>query len=104
MFSPHPYGWCLRPRSSTARESGGSALLPGRPDHALVHFRHWGESLVDEFLEPLAAIRLGGVDVTLRIHRDAMHPIKLAGLPSAVAKAVQDFERLAIQNVDLVVL
>src|SRR5271165_4745833 len=51
----------------------------------------------------MALVRFGCIDIALRVHRYAMDSIKLARLPSAVAKARQDLQRVAIENVDFLV-
>src|SRR5436190_15452069 len=53
-----------------------------RPEDALLCFRHWGETLVNELLHALASSRFGGVEIAPRISDDAMHGIELTGLPS----------------------
>src|SRR5438093_4963458 len=75
-----------------------------RPDHSLIFFRHRREAPVRELLHALAAIRLGCVDVALRIGGDAVHAVELARLPPAFAKAREELERVAQDYVDLLVL
>ena len=62
-----------------------------------------GHALVHELLHALAAIGLGREDVALGVGGDAVHGIEFAGLPSAVAEAGQNLQRLAVDNVDLLV-
>src|SRR5262249_15058430 len=56
----------------------------GGPDGALVHLGDGRETLVHKLLHTLTAVRLGGVEVALRIGRDAVHGVELAGLAAAV--------------------
>jgi hypothetical protein len=74
-----------------------------RPERALILLRDRCETLVEKSLHTLAAISLGGVDVPLRIGRDTVDSVKLSGLPAAVAKARQDFQRITEHDVDLLV-
>src|SRR5204862_1025330 len=74
-----------------------------RPDDALVHLRDRSQSFVEESLETFSFIRLGGVEVPLRIDGDAVHAVELSRLPSAVAERRQFFERLAIDDLHLLV-
>ena len=62
------------------------------------------EPLVDELLQAPALVGLGRVDVALRVGRDAVHGEELAGLAAAVAEARQDLQRVALDDVDLLVL
>src|SRR5258705_4441911 len=81
-------------------------LLGGRrsrPDHALVRFRHRTHSLVEEPLQALSLPCLRRVEVALRIDRDAVHAVELAGLPAAVTEAGQLLEALAIDDANDVV-
>src|SRR5258706_10151633 len=91
-------GGCLR------IEMNGAYLLPARPDDALVFLGHRRQAFIHEALHALAAISFGGVDVALRIHGDAMHTVELPGLPSALTKSRQNFERLPVENVNPVIL
>src|SRR5262245_36286622 len=74
-----------------------------RPDGALIRLGHRRKAFVDELLQPLSAIGLGGVDVALRVGRDAVHGIELTRLAAAVAEARELGERLAIEDVNLLV-
>src|SRR5438132_4194854 len=74
-----------------------------RPDGALVLLRDRREALEHELLQPLTAVRLGHVDVALRVGRDAVDRVELARLPAAVAEARELGQRLAIEDVDLLV-
>jgi len=58
-------------------------------------------SFVDEFLDALAFVSLGRVEVALRIGRDAVHAVELAGLAPAVAEVGELFQRLAQHDADL---
>src|SRR5690349_13179866 len=70
---------CLRvfvvafPRDSVSRRFRG-------PDRPLLLLRHRREALEHDLLQPLPAIRLGHVDVALRVGRDAVHGVELARL------------------------
>src|SRR6185503_2182960 len=74
-----------------------------RPDRALVRFRHGAHPLVEEPLQTFSFPGLRRVDVPLRIGRDAVHAVELAGLPPAVAEAGQLLQRLPIDDADDVV-
>src|SRR5260221_9837808 len=74
-----------------------------RPDRSLVRLRHRSETFVHKLLQPLPAIRLGRVEVALRVGRDAVHGVELPGLTPAVAEARELGQRLAIEHVDLLV-
>src|SRR5204863_9793636 len=65
---------------------------------------HGCEAFVHELLQTPALVRLGRVDVALRIDGDAVHRVPLSGLAAAVAEAGQDLERLAIHHVNTFVL
>ena len=69
----------------------------------MILFRDRPQAFVDKLLHALPAIGLGGEDVALRIGGDAVHGVEFAGLPAAFAEARQDFERFALQDVDLFV-
>src|SRR5258706_15711566 len=75
----------------------------GGPDGALVLLGHRRETLVHELLQPLSAVRLGRVEVALRVGGDAVHRVELARLTAAVAEAREDGQRRAIEDVDLLV-
>src|SRR6185312_7949141 len=81
-----------------------SWLFPPRgPDDALVRFRDGPHAFVKEALDALPAIRLGCIDVAFRIGRDAVDAVEFAGLASAIPEAGEHFERVAIDDVHLVV-
>src|SRR5215472_2755024 len=73
------------------------------PDHTLVLLCYRSQSAIDEFLNPLATIGFRCVDIAFRIRGDAVHAVKFAGLPSALAESRQHFQRLSIQNVDAII-
>src|SRR5712691_2574543 len=74
-----------------------------RPHRSLVHLRHRRQPLENEFLQPPTLVGLGSVDVALRIGGNAMHSVELTGLPPAVAEARQDLERIALDDVHLLI-
>src|SRR5262245_16400930 len=80
-----------------------SPLLQSWPYGSLILLRHWRESFVDEFLQPSPLVGLGRIDVAFGIGSNAMHAVELTGLSPAVAEAGQDFQRIAQQDVDLLV-
>ncbi len=71
-----------------------------RPGSVLVTGRH---PLVHEPLEALSLVRLGRVEVALRVDRDAVHAVELPGLPAAVAERRQLLQRLAIDDAHFLV-
>src|SRR5947207_7617031 len=75
-----------------AWDSVSANLLLARPNDALILFRHGPDSLVDELLDTLAAIGFSGVDVSFRIHGDAVNAVEFAWLPAAFAEGGQDLE------------
>src|ERR671914_303601 len=77
--------------------------LPRGPRHALFT-RYRTDPLVDELLQALALVRFGRVDVALRVHRNTVDAEELAGLPAAVAEARENLHRVALDDVDLLVL
>src|SRR6266853_1674799 len=88
--------------SSTRRRIG---ISPGaRPQHALAPARNRAHALVDEFLHAFAFVGLGGVEVALRVARDAVHAIELAGLAPAVAEVRNLLQRVAQYDAHLPVL
>jgi hypothetical protein len=74
-----------------------------RPHDTLVIGDHWGESLKNEFLNPLSAVGFGSEYVPPGIGSDAMDRVELTWLPAAVTKASEHFHGLSIKNVDLFV-
>src|SRR5437870_13684080 len=74
-----------------------------RPHDTLVFLRNGSDALIDELLHALAAACFGGKDVAFRVGGNAMHGIKLTRLPSAIAKARQRFERIALADIHAVV-
>src|SRR5215813_3380654 len=62
------------------------------------------QAFVNEFLDAFPFVGLASVDVALRIHSDAAHPVELARHPPAVAKAQDDLKRIAQQDEDLLVV
>src|SRR5689334_5444565 len=78
------------------------ALLLG-PDHPLFLLRHRREALVDELLHALALVGLGCIDVALRVGRDAVDGVELAGLPAAVAERGEFGHRQSIEDMNLLV-
>src|SRR5471030_2140630 len=73
------------------------------PDGALIRLRHRCETLVDKLLQTLTAVRLGRIDVALRVGRDAVHRVELPGLAAAVAEGGELGQRQAIEHVHLFV-
>src|SRR3954462_13915322 len=109
-------GWALRRKGLRAfsalspqplalpRTAG--ALVSGRlrrPDRALVRLGPGRETLVHKLLQTLAAVRLGRIEVALRVGGDAVDRVELPGLTPAVAEAGELGERRAIEHVDLLV-
>src|SRR2546427_141700 len=97
----------MRKRAATlAARDTCTALLrrvrPG-PDRALVRFRHGAHPLVEEPLQALSFPGLRRVDVALRIGRDAVYAVELAGLPATIAEAGELLQRLPIDDADDVV-
>src|SRR5579864_8417268 len=93
-----------RPRSITGDKiAGATSLGVFRPEHALILLSDWAHSLVDELLDALPAIRFGGIDIALRIGGDAVHGVELAGLAAAIAETGQHLERIAVEDVNLLV-
>src|SRR6185295_12178289 len=97
--------------SAAARKSRrvtGAAELLGasaRPHRTLVFaLRHAVHPLVEEALQPPAVIGLGRVEVALRVGGDAVNGVELSRHLAAVAEAGEDFERLAIEDPDLLVV
>src|SRR5436853_4244151 len=74
-----------------------------RPDDALVVLRHRRHPLVDESLQAFPFVGLRRVEIALRVNRDAVHAVELARLPSAVAERRQLLQRLAIDDLHLLV-
>src|SRR5205085_5843872 len=76
-----------------------------RPDDALVGSQwHSAHSLVVEFLYPLSFKGFGRVDVALRVDRDAMHAIELAGLTTAATERRQFRHAVALDDAYALVL
>src|SRR2546422_223831 len=72
-----------------------SNLTRARPGHALAAAAHRAAALVDEFLQALALVGLGRVEVALRVGGDAVHAEELPGLAAAVAEVGQLLQSLA---------
>src|SRR5439155_20923917 len=82
------------------------ACLPrsgARPNCSLIRLRDGPEALVNEPLQALPFVSFGRIDVAFGIGRDAVYGVELAGLAPAVAKACQDFQRSAIDDVHLLI-
>src|SRR5215467_3072986 len=106
LWAEHPERRPKRKNTETQRDtrvtiSWSPSLL--RPYRALIFLADGLETFIQEPLHALTAIRFGCVDVALRIRRDAVDGIELSGLPTAVAKARQGFQRITQQNVDLLI-
>src|SRR5882672_8524119 len=80
-----------------------SVLRSLRPNHTLVLLSNCRQTLVEELLEALAAVCLGGENVAFGIGGDAMHGIKLPWLPAAIAEAGQDLHGFASDDIHLLV-
>src|SRR5712692_5642268 len=96
-----------RRRAETARQLfiPRKAVLSGaRPQHALAAPWNRAYAFVDEFLHALAFVRLGRVEVALRIGGDAVHAVELAGLAPAVAEVGNFLQRFAHDDAHLLVL
>src|SRR5215467_9863019 len=76
---------------------GPHGALRGSADHV-------AHALVLELLDAFSLEGFGRVDVALRIDRDAVHAVELAGLASAAAKRCQFVHRLALDDADALVL
>src|SRR6266496_5096989 len=74
-----------------------------RPHRSLVHLCHRRKPFIHELLQAPALVGLGSVDVALRIGGDAVHSVELTRLPPAVAEARQDFERITLDDVHLLI-
>src|SRR5882762_10932887 len=70
---------------------------------ALVHLGHGRQSFVEEALDPLTFVGFRGVEVALRVDRDAVHAVERSGLAAAIAEGRQLFQRLAIDDFHLLV-
>src|SRR6266851_7053805 len=81
-----------------------SPLSPLRPEHALIAGQHGADALVDELLQAFPFPGFGRVGVALRIGRDRVHAVELAGLASADAERGHLLERLAQDDAHPVVL
>src|SRR5215470_2054748 len=79
------------------------SLLCSRPNSSLILLCHGREAFVDELLQPPPLVGLSRIYVALRIGCDAVHAVELTGLAPAVAEAGQDFQRIAQQDVHLLV-
>src|SRR5712692_4132914 len=88
------------------RRAPGLALFfrSFRPQDSLIFLRDRPQSFVNELLHALPPIRLGYIDVAFRIRSDAVRAVEFTGLASALAECRQNFERIAEENVDAVVL
>src|SRR5215475_11088693 len=89
-------------RVPTSRK-GPSILRSLRPHHTLVLLGDCRQALVEELLDALAAVCFGGEDVAFGIGGDAMHGIKLARLPAAIAEAGQDLHGFASDDIHLLI-
>src|SRR5262249_54436181 len=76
------------------------ALFRRRPRHAFLRRAH---ALEHELLQAFSGVGLGRVDVALRIDGDTVHAAELARLAAAFAELRHDFERLAVDHVDVLV-
>ena len=70
----------------------------------MIFLRHRRNALVQESLHTVSFVGLGCVDIPLRVARDHVYAVELAGLPAAVAERGQLFERVAAQDVNELVL
>src|SRR5262249_8335186 len=73
------------------------------PHDALIFLGYRRQALVEKFLDALSAIGLRGEDVAFGIGGDAVHPVELSWLAPAFAKRREDFERIAVDDVNAVV-
>src|SRR5438128_11559673 len=64
----------------------------------------WPHALEDELLGPLARVDLRRIDVALRVYRQIVHPVELAGLAPVPAELAHDVAVLAQQRPDVIVL
>src|SRR5581483_9156520 len=82
-----------------------SLVRATRPHRALIlSLGHRLHPLVEEALQATPVVGLGGVDVPLRVGRDAVDRVELARHLAALAEAREDFERLAIEDPHLLVV
>src|SRR5271166_3205115 len=91
------------PQRPGKRPTSRACELELWPYDTLVLLCDRGQTLVNELLDALAAIGLRGINVALRIGGNAVHGVKLAGLPAAVPKAGQNLECVTQHDVDLLV-
>src|ERR1041384_2891678 len=73
------------------------------PHSSLIQLCHRRETFIHELLQASAFVGFGGVDVPFRIRSDAVHAIELTGLASTIGEARQDFKRVALDDVHLLV-
>src|SRR3970282_166690 len=94
----------LKPRPTKILELSHRLSFGGlRPQDALIQCSDRTQALINELLDTLAAIGFRSENVSLGIGGDAVHCVELARLASAVAEAGQDFEGVAVQDVDFFV-
>src|SRR5262245_23415455 len=79
------------------------SLPRARPERALLGLRHGTNALEEESLNARAGVRLGRVEVPLRIGRQIVDTEELPWTATAVAERRQHLERAAQQDVDLLV-
>src|SRR5258706_1348807 len=109
-FEGNPWENAPAAEKSNARPANASRarrirVSPGaRPQHALTPTWNRAYAFVDEFLDALAFVRLGRVEVALGIGRDAVHAVELARLAPAVAEVRNLLQRFAQDDAHLLVL
>src|SRR5262249_4754059 len=82
-------------RIERRRTIPATSPVPVRSAHGWIH--------VAEFLRPFTGVDFGGVDVALRIHREIVHPMKLAGIAAVATERADDLAGFAAQGAYLVV-
>src|SRR5215510_13359508 len=88
-------------RSAATRFIG---LLGGSwPDDALILLGDRRQPFVQEALDAFSFVCLRRVQVPLRINGDAVHAVELTWVPPTVSEGRQFFQRLAIDDLHLLV-
>src|SRR5439155_23608299 len=109
-FDGNPWESAPAAAKSNARPVNASRarrirISPGaRPQHPLAPLRDRAHAVIDEFLHALAFVRLGRVEVPLRIGGDAVHAVELARLAPSVAEIRNLLQGLAQDDAHLLVL
>src|SRR5439155_4769116 len=88
-------------RADLCRQSGRHATLRLRRRQCLAG--RWAHALVDEALEAPAVEVLADVDVALAVDGERMRHIQRSAEDPLLSEVIEDLERLAQQNPDMVV-